>query len=566
MALSIGLTTIVSAAGATSTTSTAAAGTTTTGDTTTTTTAPTTTLPESTTTTEDVDWWRVESIDVTELNLVPSYIAVGDKKIAWTGITPGGFSGMYIYDIVSKENAPIKQLMPGNYYNPACDGSLVVYQGARAGAYDDIFVYDTNSKLVRQLTHNSDPGDYHDWNPRIDDGRIVWEKDMLGPAAKPGIYLYDMNRGKLSCVLAGDEYHSPDVSGDYVVAVKNAPSGNSTQIVLYNIKTQTTKIISPPDTNNEHPRIDKGFVVWSSGKIPSTIYYPWDTYQILLYDIARDITSPLTDNKAGNFNPTICGSIVAWEQRDPAGLGIVDFVEGRSGLFDKGARVRLPDADETYVVYFAGNRICYSYAEANGRQFIDVGDEDAYATAINSMFELGIIEGYEDGYFGINDLVTRQQYAKMIVLTMAAWKPLIYTPTVHDTCVFADADSIERGSDLYPYHYIAKASRTGLAFGYPDGTFRPLANITRQQVISMIVRAAGDTLEAPPADWQGVSSYIDPEHGERIRIAEYNGLLQGIVGGSSGGLYGWNTRAAATRGEVAQMLYNLLGLLGVLTE
>jgi hypothetical protein len=60
-----------------------------------------------------------------------------------------------------------------------------------------------------------------------------------------------------------------------------------------------------------------------------------------------------------------------------------------------------------------------------------------------------------------------------------------------------------------------------------------------------------------------VLSYADREHGERIRTAEYNGLLAGIVGGTFGGLSGWDTRQNATRGEVAQMLYNLLGSLGV---
>jgi hypothetical protein len=559
MALFVGTTTMVSADTDTSTT-------TTTGDDTTTTTegATTTTAPETTTTTEDVNWWTVQPISFTDLNLVPSYVSVGDKKVVWTGITPGGFSGMYVYDIVAQTNTPIPQILPGNYYNPDCDGSLVVYQGGRAGGYDDIFVYDTNNGVIRQLTQNSDPGDYNDWNPRIDNDRIVWEKDMLGASAKPGIYLFDMNTVTISCVLAGDEYHTPDVAGDYIVAVKSEGSSTATEIVLYNIKTQVTEVISPPGTNNEHPRIDRGQVVWASGDAPSTLYYPWSTYQIYLYDIASGESTALTDNAAGNFNPTICNGIVAWEQFEPAGLGIIDLPGNRQGLFSQGVEVKGPEADDDYVVYFAGSEIYYSYPEANGALFIDVGDKDAYAEAINAMADMGIIEGYETGYFGIDDLVTRQQYAKMILLTMAEWNPTIYTPSLHDTCTFADSASIEKiAGELYPYHYIAKASRTGLTFGFPDGTFRPLANITRQQVISMIVRAAGTNLQTPPADWQGVLSYVDPEHGERIRIAEYNGLLDGIVGGSSGGLYGWDTRYYATRGEVAQMLYNLLGLLGV---
>jgi hypothetical protein len=178
------------------------------------------------------------------------------------------------------------------------------------------------------------------------------------------------------------------------------------------------------------------------------------------------------------------------------------------------------------------------------------------------MAEKNIIDGYEDGYFGLYDLVTRQQFAKLILLTMAQWNPAVYTPSLHDTCNFTDAGAIERvEGELYAYHYVARATSTGLTFGYTDGTFRPLGNITRQQVISMIVRAGSSVLEIPPADWQGVLSYIDPEHGQRIRTAEYNGLMEGIVGGTWGSLSGWDPRVTATRGEVAQMLYNLLGIL-----
>ena len=124
----------------------------------------------------------------------------------------------------------------------------------------------------------------------------------------------------------------------------------------------------------------------------------------------------------------------------------------------------------------------------------------------------GIIEGYNESdnlkptYFGTFDAVTRQQYAKMILLTMAAWDPVVYSASFHDTLTFADAADIERKEgELYPYYYIAKAARTGLTFGYPDGTFRPAGNITRQQVISMIVRAARDNFTEPPANWEGVS-------------------------------------------------------------
>ena len=80
----------------------------------------------------------------------------------------------------------------------------------------------------------------------------------------------------------------------------------------------------------------------------------------------------------------------------------------------------------------------------------------------------------------------------------------------------------------------------------------------------MVVRAADrlapGTLATPGAAWTGVLSYADPTHGSNIKRAEFNGLLAGIQG-PAGTLAGWLTGDHATRGEVAQMLWNLLSKL-----
>ena len=63
----------------------------------------------------------------------------------------------------------------------------------------------------------------------------------------------------------------------------------------------------------------------------------------------------------------------------------------------------------------------------------------------------------------------------------------------------------------------------------------------------------------------GCSQFGDPTHGPNIEKAEYNGLLSGIWASTTipaPGLAGWDTGADATRGEVAQILWNLLNLLG----
>ena len=316
-------------------------------------------------------------------------------------------------------------------------------------------------------------------------------------------------------------------------------------------------------------------MVYSSGDIPTPLYYPWDTYQIIMYEIKSGQTYAMTNNKLGNQNPSIGGDTVMlgpdgaerrchrWSDRwhrVPFGPREVEDL-GQSGA---------TCADDDHLAYFDDqkNILYYAAFEPNGAGFIDVGDKDPYARAINALANKKIIEGYEDGNFGIVDPVTRQQFSKMILLTMAQYesgqstRPRFTTSATSST----RAASNRPTGELYAIHYVARASSTGLTFGYPDGTFRPLGNISRQQVITMVVRAAEDVLKTPPADWQGVLSYADAEHGERIRKAEYNGLLRGMVGGTFGGLSGWDTRQNATRGEVAQMLYNLLGALGIPTS
>ena len=39
--------------------------------------------------------------------------------------------------------------LPGSYYNPCISGSKVAFQGGRTGAYDDVYVYDVDSKTLR---------------------------------------------------------------------------------------------------------------------------------------------------------------------------------------------------------------------------------------------------------------------------------------------------------------------------------------------------------------------------------------------------------------------------------
>ncbi|OFW56748.1 MAG: hypothetical protein A2133_12260 [Actinobacteria bacterium RBG_16_64_13] len=192
--------------------------------------------------------------------------------------------------------------------------------------------------------------------------------------------------------------------------------------------------------------------------------------------------------------------------------------------------------------------------------FPDVPAGHMYYQAITGMADRHVIGGYANGDFGPSDLVTRQQFAKMIVLTMGL---TVAEDDFPDSAVpFVDLGPDDLSS-LYPHEYVAVCALNSITAGKTATTFAPSSNITRQQVISMIVRAAdklapGVLGQVPGTGWTGELSYSDPNHGANIQKAEYNGLLSGLTG-AGGDLEGWDPTQKATRGEVAQMLWNLIG-------
>jgi len=200
-----------------------------------------------------------------------------------------------------------------------------------------------------------------------------------------------------------------------------------------------------------------------------------------------------------------------------------------------------------------------SLALAASPSFSDVPDSHPNKMAILDLASRGIINGYDGGIFKPDNPVIRQGFAKMIVKTLGL------TVTGSEICPFGDVDLSPNPIDpSYPAKYVAVCAFYGITTGTSPTTFNPYGNITRQQLITMAVRAAANlapgSLTAAPAGWSGALSATDPTHGANIKKAEFNGLLAGISG-PGGTLISWNTTANATRGEVAQILHNLLGKL-----
>jgi S-layer homology domain len=212
------------------------------------------------------------------------------------------------------------------------------------------------------------------------------------------------------------------------------------------------------------------------------------------------------------------------------------------------------------AVLLAGSALAASFSDVNSNTYANPD----YPNAVSALSDRGVITGFPDGTFRPHDPVTRQQFAKMIV------KLLGLTVTGNETCPFADV-SAQIGSDpFYPSKYIAVCAAHGITTGKTATIFAPNDYITRAQLLTMVVRGArqaGVSLSDPtPEYYAGTSSgshffrtWVDDKHAVNAQTAEVNGLLYGIWPGADNT---WDAYQNATRGEVAQILWQLLQKMG----
>lgn len=105
---------------------------------------------------------------------------------------------------------------------------------------------------------------------------------------------------------------------------------------------------------------------------------------------------------------------------------------------------------------------------------------------ITEWMDYGIINGYEDGTIRPNNKITRAEMTAMLDRVM-------------DYQTKADNTFSDLGDSWYT-DVILKANAAGVISGYPDGTVKPDATITRQEAVAMFSRVLSlDTKNAPEA-------------------------------------------------------------------
>lgn len=171
---------------------------------------------------------------------------------------------------------------------------------------------------------------------------------------------------------------------------------------------------------------------------------------------------------------------------------------------------------------------------AFAQSYTDVKDGDNYSEAIEMLSSLNILTGDKDdngnAVFRPNDTITRAEVAAIVERMQNIFA------ASNSATVFTDVPSSHWASG-----YIAQATAAGIINGYGDGTFGPEDDVLYEQVIKMVVEAIG---YAPFVKDNG--GY----YAGHLLAAQRYGVLDGVVGGAIG--------AKATRGQVAQLVYNAI--------
>ena len=113
--------------------------------------------------------------------------------------------------------------------------------------------------------------------------------------------------------------------------------------------------------------------------------------------------------------------------------------------------------------------------------FNDVSKDDWFYPYVASAAKAGIIQGYEDGSFGVQKNITRQEMAVMVSRTGLRF-PFYQAPTE-----FVDNDQIADWAE----QAVQSMQMALIIDGFEDFTFRPAENATRAQAAKIIFGVLG---------------------------------------------------------------------------
>ncbi|OGC81327.1 MAG: hypothetical protein A2V81_00765 [Candidatus Abawacabacteria bacterium RBG_16_42_10] len=176
--------------------------------------------------------------------------------------------------------------------------------------------------------------------------------------------------------------------------------------------------------------------------------------------------------------------------------------------------------------------------------FSDVSSDHWAYSAIQALVKKKVMNGYSDGSFGPDKLLTRAETTKILVLATQDSSPSLDEAGV---LPFTDIDPLD---PLLPF--ISFAFDHNIIKGYLDGTFRPTRSISRAEFMKIFILTSENLLE----NYNIGEAFLDvvPNHDLAPHI--YSSRALGYIKGSSNGLF--LPDIPITRAEASKVIFNYL--------
>ena len=147
----------------------------------------------------------------------------------------------------------------------------------------------------------------------------------------------------------------------------------------------------------------------------------------------------------------------------------ISYIKGYpDGTFKPQANVTRAEAAQMFATLLNGGA---NFGTSSATRFSDASD-DWFSKAVNYVVAKGLISGYPDGTFKPNESITRAEFAQMISGYVKNEKK--------STTDFQDV------KDHWAKDAIDKLYGNKNVSGYPDGSFKPNAKITRAEAVTIL--------------------------------------------------------------------------------
>ncbi|MCH5184912.1 MAG: S-layer homology domain-containing protein, partial [Oscillospiraceae bacterium] len=181
----------------------------------------------------------------------------------------------------------------------------------------------------------------------------------------------------------------------------------------------------------------------------------------------------------------------------------------------------------------------------NGVSFGDISSatHDWAMTGVNALAARNIINGVGNGFYEPNRSVTRAEFIKMVVSMF----------NVYDPSAGANFTDVVYGE--WYNTYVGTAQALGITKGYEDGSFRPNDTISREEMSTMLYRAA-EILSVAIETTNNAGEFADDWNiQDYAKLPVYKMRNAGILNGVGDNMF--DPKNDCTRAQAAVAIYNM---------